>query len=175
MRCGVFLDRDGVINRPAAGGYVRSWEEFEFLPGVLAALRELHEAGWICVVVTNQSCVAKGICSREALDAIHAKMIRAVEAGGGWIERVYYCPHGPEDECECRKPKPGLILRAASELGIDLKSSFVVGDSPRDIEAGARAGCRTILISADGKSERGGADSAARDLRMAVETILRKE
>lgn len=141
----VFLDRDGVINenRP---DYVKSWSEFEFLPGSLKALAALHRAGYRIVVVTNQSGVGRGLISRETLHDIHARLLATVRQYGGDIEHVLYCPHRPEDDCHCRKPQPGMLLAAANALKIDLRQSFMVGDAFTDIQAGQAAGCRCFLV-----------------------------
>jgi D-glycero-D-manno-heptose 1,7-bisphosphate phosphatase len=141
----VFLDRDGVINRDRRD-YVRSWEEFEFLPGVLEAFRVLAPGPHRIVVVSNQSAIGRGLVSREAVDGIHARMIEAVRLGGGRIDAVYYCPHRPEEDCLCRKPRPGLLLRAARELDIDLPGSWLIGDDLRDLESAVAAGVRPVLV-----------------------------
>lgn len=169
MEGAVFLDRDGVINYCPPGSFVTKWEEFEFLPEVLEALRKLNRAGMRCVVVTNQSCISRGICTAEAVEEIHSRMLEEIERSGGKIERVYYCPHREEDGCECRKPKPGMLLRARRELGLPLEGSFLVGDSRRDIEAGRSVGCRTVLITEDAECT---ADFVAPDLHSAVERII---
>jgi len=144
-RPAVFLDRDGVINR----AFMRSGtphppaslEQCEILPRVPEALRALKAHGYARVVVTNQPDVARGISSRELVDSIHARL-----AGELDIDAILTCFHDSADACECRKPKPGLLLRAARDLGIDLSSSFMVGDRRQDVEAGRRAGCRTFWV-----------------------------
>jgi D-glycero-D-manno-heptose 1,7-bisphosphate phosphatase len=141
----VFLDRDGVINKDRPD-YVRSWEEFEFLPGVLEALRVLAAGPHQVVVVSNQSGIGRGLVSRETVDEIHARMTEAVRRSGGRIDAVYYCPHRPDEDCPCRKPRPGLILKAARELDIDLAGSWLVGDDLRDLESAVAAGVRPVLV-----------------------------
>jgi D-glycero-D-manno-heptose 1,7-bisphosphate phosphatase len=141
----VFLDRDGVINRDRAD-YVKSWEEFEFLPGVLEAFRLLARGPHRIIVVSNQSAIGRGLVSREAVDEIHARMTEAVRRSGGRIDAVYYCPHRPEADCLCRKPRPGLLLKAARELGIDLAGSWLIGDDLRDLESAVAAGVRPVLV-----------------------------
>ncbi len=141
----VFLDRDGVINRDRRD-YVRSWEEFEFLPGALDAFRLLATGPHRIIVVSNQSAIGRGLVSREAVDEIHARMIEAVRTGGGRIDAVYYCPHRPEDDCSCRKPRPGLLLRAARDLDLDLEGSWLIGDDLRDLESAVAAGVRPVLV-----------------------------
>jgi D-glycero-D-manno-heptose 1,7-bisphosphate phosphatase len=146
MRPAVFLDRDGVINRAFTRDGTphppASLADLELLPDVAAALKELKTHGYCLVVVTNQPDVARGTSSRELVEAIHAhlKVTLALDA-------VLTCFHDDADRCDCRKPSPGLLLRAAQELGIDLGSSFMVGDRWRDVEAGRRAGCRTFFIN----------------------------
>lgn len=142
----VFLDRDGVINRRLVGDYVKSWEEFEFLPGVLGALKRLADAGRNVILISNQSGIGRGLMRQEDLDAVHNKMKRRVEEAGGKIGRIYVCPHHPDDNCSCRKPQPGLLLQAAREFNIKLSECFFVGDSSTDIEAGNNVGCLTIRV-----------------------------
>lgn len=147
----VFIDRDGVINRKMPeGDYVKSWEEFEFLPGIIEALRRLAEAGYAIFVVTNQRGISRGLMTEANLRDIHSRMEEELQRHGIILAGIYYCPHGYEDDCDCRKPKPGLLLRAAAEHGVDLSASVFIGDSEKDIEAGVAAGCRTILIDHEG-------------------------
>jgi histidinol-phosphate phosphatase family protein len=141
----IFLDRDGVIcgNRP---DHVKSWEEFEFLPGAKKSLAELSRLELPIVIVTNQAIVGRGITPIEVIEEIHKCMVAEITAEGGRIDRVIYCPHRPEDLCECRKPRPGMLLQAAQEMGIDLVGSYLVGDAASDIQAGHHVGCRTFLV-----------------------------
>ncbi|MAG35836.1 MAG: D-glycero-beta-D-manno-heptose-1,7-bisphosphate 7-phosphatase [Dehalococcoidia bacterium] len=141
----LFLDRDGVINRNR-GRYVLTWDNFEFLPGVLTALRQLREARVQVAVVTNQSPVGRGLVRREELDILHARMKASVVAAGGEISGVFYCPHHPSDGCDCRKPLPGLLKQAASTLGIDLGTAHLIGDHGRDISAARAAGVPATLV-----------------------------
>ena len=142
----VFLDRDGVINRRRPD-HVKAWEEFEFLPGVLAALASLRSMNTPVVVVTNQGAVGRGLLSAEALGRIHTRMLQAIRAAGGHVEAIYACLHAPAEACRCRKPAPTLLQRASLELGITLPASIMVGDSRSDVEAARAAGCRPVLIS----------------------------
>ena len=144
-KAAVFLDRDGVINKDRSD-YVKSWEEFEFLPGVQDAFRVLALGPRQIVVVSNQSCIGRGLVSRETVDEIHARMTEAVRRSGGRIDAVYYCPHRPDEDCPCRKPRPGLILKAARELDIDLAASWMVGDDLKDLETAKAAGVRPVLV-----------------------------
>jgi histidinol-phosphate phosphatase family protein len=168
----VFLDRDGVINRRRPD-HVKSWSEFQFLPGSLAAIRALREMGEHVVVVTNQSVVGRGMISETALLSIHRRMIDAVEQAGGSIAGVYACLHSPERGCECRKPQIGLLVSAADELGIRLRDSVLVGDSPSDVEAARSAGCKAIFVGGSPATDRVGDAEPARDLREAVSLISR--
>jgi len=144
-RPAVFLDRDGVINENRED-YVKSWDEFVFLPGVFEALRKLARNGWLVVVTSNQSAINRGLVSRAIVDEINHRMMEAVERHGGRIEAVLYCPHRPDENCSCRKPRPGLLLEAARRFNIGLSRSYLVGDALSDIAAGLRAGCQSILV-----------------------------
>jgi D-glycero-D-manno-heptose 1,7-bisphosphate phosphatase len=147
MRRAVFLDRDGTLNRPALPGeYVRAAYEVELLDGAAAAVALLARAGYLCVVVSNQRGVALGQMTGEDLYAVDTRLRDLVAGAGAELDGTYYCTHGLEDGCDCRKPSPGLITRAARELGIELSASWMVGDSATDVEAGARAGCRTLRV-----------------------------
>jgi histidinol-phosphate phosphatase family protein len=141
----VFIDRDGVIccNRD---DYVKSWEEFVFLPGALEALTRLAYLDLYVIVVTNQSIISRHMAPVEAVEDIHARMVRAIEAVGGRVDRVMYCPHRPEEHCDCRKPQPGLLLMAAEEFGLTLSQSYLIGDAETDMQAGRAAGCRRYLV-----------------------------
>jgi len=145
MRPAIFLDRDGVINRNRTD-HVKSWAEFEFLPGVLDALRQLAQLEWPVVVISNQAIVGRGLVSRQTIDEIGEQMTSVVWSRGGRIDRVLYCPHRPEEHCECRKPRPGLLLSAASEMDLDLPHSFFVGDAESDVLAAQAVGCRPVLV-----------------------------
>ncbi len=143
----IFLDRDGVINRnPPNKGYVRKWAEFTFIPNARKAIRELTESGYRIIVVTNQAGIGRGLYSEQSLTDIHSRMIAEISKTGGTIDAVYYCPHHPEAGCECRKPKPGMLIRAAREHNIELSNAYLIGDVPTDIEAGQRAGTTTLLV-----------------------------
>ena len=141
----IFVDRDGVVNRNR-DDYVKCWEEFEFLPGSLAALRALAKRQVRVIVVTNQSAVGRGIISEDELAAIHRRMTAAVEAHGGRIEAVLCCPHAPDDGCHCRKPRPGLLLEAIRRFGVDPSAACFIGDSVSDLKAAQRAGIPFIMV-----------------------------
>ena len=144
-RRAVFLDRDGVLS-VEGGEYVTSAEKLRLLPGAGESVARLNAAGLAVFVFTNQAGVGRGCMTQQALDEIHERLKREVAKERGTIEAIYACPHAPESGCACRKPKPGMLLQAASKHDIDLTRSFAVGDSPRDIAAGHAAGCRTILV-----------------------------
>ena len=143
-RKAVFLDRDGTINEDP--GYLSDPGEFRILPTVVEGIRLLNEATFLVVVITNQSGVARGLLTLETLTSIHHRMETDLRAGGAQIDGIYYCPHHPDDGCDCRKPETGMLERAVHELGIDPGKSYFVGDRLTDIEAGQRIGCRTVLI-----------------------------
>jgi len=176
----VFLDRDGTINRDSAD-YIKSRSEFEFIPGAVAAVSELTAGGFTCMVITNQSALARGFISSAELDAVHAMMCAEIAAAGGKIADIFFCPHMPEDNCSCRKPAPGLLLRAQQKYAIDLADAVMVGDSAKDIECGRTAGCgRTVLVKsgrhddveAQLSERRMAADYMAADLLEAARWII---
>ena len=159
-----FLDRDGIINeRAPASDYVRSWSEFRFKDGALDMLAALREAGYRLAVITNQQGVGKGLVDAEALRRMHERMRAEAERRGGGIDGVFVCPHLATARCACRKPKPGLIHRALRRLGypVDLERSWMVGDAPSDVQAGQRAGLRTLLVGASPEQVRQAAPTAA--------------
>jgi histidinol-phosphate phosphatase family protein len=174
-RRAVFLDRDGVINKKAPSpDYVKTWDEFSFLPGVVTAIRRLNEEGFLVIVVSNQRGVARGLVTERRLRQIHARMVGELGRAGARIDGVFYCPHDLEDACECRKPQPGLLIRAAQAHDVDLRRSWMVGDQESDIEAGTRAGCKTILISPKRpRPVETGADAISGSLPEAVRKIVR--
>jgi histidinol-phosphate phosphatase family protein len=161
MRPAIFLDRDGVIcaNRD---DYVKSWDEFRFLPGAKKAIRQLAMLGWPIIVITNQSAVGRKLLSHRELAAIHRRMEAEIVAAGGRLDALFYCPHLPEEHCPCRKPNPGMLFKAANALQIDLERSILVGDAISDIEAGARAGVpwRYLVLTGRGKAALREAQSA---------------
>jgi D-glycero-D-manno-heptose 1,7-bisphosphate phosphatase len=141
----IFLDRDGVICENHSD-HVKSWEEFQFLPGVKESLAALSRLGVPIIVVTNQAAIGRGIISASVVEEIHARMVAEVAAYGGRIDQVIYCPHRPEDDCDCRKPKPGMLLKAAAEMGLDLTHSYMVGDAATDLMAAQQVGCQAFLV-----------------------------
>lgn len=145
QRRAIFLDRDGVIcaNR---SDYVKTWDEFVFLPHSLEALRRLAASDFVIAVTTNQSVVGRGLMTEATLRDIHTQMIAEIERAGGRIDAVYYCPHRPEDKCDCRKPLTGLYQRAERDFDINLVQSIVVGDALDDIVAARTIGAKPILV-----------------------------
>lgn len=151
----VFLDRDGTINKYV--GFLRNIEDFELLPGAARAIRKINESGYLAIVATNQPVIARGEVTEEQLQEIHSKMETLLGREGAWLDGIYFCPHHPDRgyagevpelkiDCSCRKPKPGMLLKAAEDFNIDLTQSWMVGDGKNDILAGKNAGCRTALI-----------------------------
>lgn len=178
LKRAVFVDRDGTINEES--GYLFRKEDCRFIPGALTAIAQLHEAGFLVVVITNQSGIARGYYSEKDLAALHRSMDADIAAAGGEVAAWYHCPHHPDypggTECHCRKPLPGMLHRAAAELGIDLPSSWMIGDKLADIKAGLAAGCQTILVKTGyGEREAFAApqgQTALADLRAAAAYIL---
>ena len=144
-RRAVFLDRDGVINQNR-DDYVKDWSEFVFLPGVFRSLKCLSEKEFLIVVISNQSAIGRGLVDKEIIENIHNRMRAEIKKHGGRIDTIYYCPHTPEDKCGCRKPKPGLIKKAKSDLELDLKNSYLIGDAVSDMEAAVNSGCSPIFV-----------------------------
>lgn len=173
----IFLDRDGTINKYV--GFLRDINEFELIPGVAEAIRKINASGYLAIVVTNQPVIARGEVSVSELGLIHNKMETLLGAEGAYLDGIYYCPHHPHKgyegeipelkiECECRKPKPGMLMKAAQDFNIDLSLSWMIGDGENDVLAGKTAGCSTILIG----EEYFGQDRTTATLSDAVRTIL---
>jgi len=177
MNKAAFLDRDGVINQkaPTEDDYITRWEEMRILPGVVEAIALLNQAGFRVIVVSNQRCIAKGLLTTHELDSIHDRMCRELAIVGAKIDGVYYCPHEEQPPCSCRKPEPGMLFAAAIKHQLDLNSSWMIGDSGKDVEAGRSAGCRTARILRTNLSSDDNADVIARSLLEAVHQILRLE
>jgi D-glycero-D-manno-heptose 1,7-bisphosphate phosphatase len=154
MNKAVFLDRDGVINKkPEEGNYITSWDDFHILPGVADGIALLNRAGYVVVVVTNQRCVARGLLSVADLEKIHEQMSQTLSRAGAKLDGIYYCPHDYEPPCNCRKPAPGMLLEAAQVHEIDLRSSWMVGDSEIDMRAGVNSTCKTARIFAERENQ----------------------
>jgi D-glycero-D-manno-heptose 1,7-bisphosphate phosphatase len=177
----VFLDRDGTVI--VERGYITVPEAVELIPGAAPAIIRLREAGWKVFVVTNQGCVAKGMITEDELGMIHFRMVSMLGAEGAEVDGIYACTHHPEGlvpeysfECDCRKPLPGLLERAASEHGLDLSSSVMIGDTLRDLQAGRAAGAESVLVLTGkglaASSADHGAIHVAPDLAAAVDWLL---
>lgn len=141
----IILDRDGVINHDS-DAYIKSPAEWIPIPGSLDAIGRLSQAGWRVVVASNQSGIARGLFTMETLGAIHSRMRHAVSEAGGHIDAIFFCPHGPDDRCGCRKPLPGMLHDIAQRLDVRLDDIPLVGDSLRDLQAGATVGCSPWLV-----------------------------
>ena len=167
----VFLDRDGVINVKAKPhDYIKTWQEFKFLPHVAEAIKELNINGYKVVIISNQQGIAKGFMSLVALGNIHANMCSLLKKNGATIDDIFICPHAA-GTCECRKPKIGLFLQAEEYYNVNKKQSYMIGDSKSDIEAGKNYGVRTIAIN----QESFGADFHCGSLREAVKYIFEED
>ena len=152
----IFLDRDGTINKYV--GFLRKIDDFELLPGVTEAIKKINTSGYLAIVASNQPVIARGEVTYEELDEIHNKMETLLGKEGAYVDGIYFCPHHPDKgfegeipelkfDCDCRKPKPGMLLKAAKDFNIDLSKSWMIGDRESDVKAGAAAGCKTILLT----------------------------
>lgn len=188
MRRAVFLDRDGVINatvwNPDEGIFDTPYalDEFVLLPGVTTAIRRIRELGFLAVAVSNQPGVAKGKCTPRFFEDVSTLLDERLAADRASLDGAYYCVHHPEAVvpelrvvCECRKPKPGLLLQASRDLDIDLSRSWMIGDQDRDVLAGAAAGCRTIIVGHGALADTTAATLRAGDIVEAVEQITALE
>lgn len=176
----IFLDRDGTINKYV--GFLRDINEFELLPGVADAIRRINNSGYLTIVITNQPVIARGEVTLEELAEIHRKMETLLGAEGAYLDGIYYCPHHPKRgfvgecieykiECECRKPKPGMLLQASRDFNIDLSQSWMVGDGKHDVGAGKAAGCRTAYITNQAENE-WSADLLVKSLHEFTEVVI---
>jgi D-glycero-D-manno-heptose 1,7-bisphosphate phosphatase len=166
QRPAIFLDRDGVIieNR---SDYCLTWEQVVILPGVIEALARLGTSPYAVVIITNQSAVGRGLIDRATADDINARLVAGIRAAGGRIDGVFMCPHAPEAGCDCRKPRPGLILQASERLVLDLSRSILIGDALSDLEAARSAGVgRSILVRTGRGHEQ--LESAEAQLRQSI-------
>lgn len=142
----IFIDRDGVINCRRPGDYVLDWSQFVFMPGIRQALKQLSNLGLPMIVISNQAAVGKDLLTLAGLREITNRMYQALAADGTFLSATYYCPHTPDEGCTCRKPKPGLLYRAAENFDIDLSRSIFIGDSHTDVEAARAAGCASVFL-----------------------------
>ena len=159
------MDRDGTINKYV--GFLRDIDQFELIDGVAEAIKKINASGYLCIVVTNQPVIARGEVTVPKLDEIHKKMETELGFAGAYVDGLYYCPHHPHKgyegevvelkiDCECRKPKPGMLIKAAEDFNIDLSQSYMIGDGENDVKAGLAAGCKSILINGAGTDHRDG-------------------
>ncbi|MBI3398708.1 MAG: D-glycero-beta-D-manno-heptose 1,7-bisphosphate 7-phosphatase [Deltaproteobacteria bacterium] len=140
----VFLDRDGTINEDT--GYIDAPKRLVIIDGVFSSIKKLNSKGFKVVVITNQSGVARGYFSREAVDAVNRRLEETLKKEGAYLDGIYYCPHHPDDDCECRKPKTGMLEKAKKDLHVDLEQSYVVGDKVSDVEIAYKIGGKGILV-----------------------------
>ena len=173
----IFLDRDGTIN--VEKGFLKDKDDIELIDGAAEAIKMINNSGYLCIIVTNQPVVARGDITEEQLGVIHEKLEALLGENGAYIDALYYCPHHPDKgfegeiaelkmECDCRKPKPGMLLKASEDYNIDLKASWMIGDSVRDVKAGRNAGCHTAMIG----SGNYGADIYGNSLREILDKVL---
>ncbi|OWP48704.1 D-glycero-beta-D-manno-heptose 1,7-bisphosphate 7-phosphatase [Pseudomonas nitroreducens] len=148
----LILDRDGVINQDS-DAYIKSLDEWIPIPGAIAAIARLSQAGWTVAVATNQSGIARGYYDLAILDSMHQRLRELVAEQGGELGVVVYCPHGPDEGCDCRKPKPGMLLQIAQHYGVELRGTWFVGDSRGDLDAALAVDCQPVLVKT-GKGER---------------------
>lgn len=178
----VFIDRDGTINKYV--GFLRNIEKFDLITGVTDAIKKINNSGYLCIVTTNQPIIARGEVTVPELDKIHNKMETLLGLEGAYIDGLYYCPHHPHKgyegeipelkiDCDCRKPKPGMLLKAAEEYNIDLAQSFMVGDSENDVKAGMAARCKSVLINGEGTDHKDG-DFGQMDTLDSLEEFVNK-
>lgn len=179
----IFLDRDGTINKYI--GFLRDIDQFELIDDVAEAIRIINDSSFLSIVITNQPVIARGEVTCEQLDKIHKKMETLLGEAGAYLDAIYVCPHHPDKgfvgevkelkiECDCRKPKPGLLFRAENDFNLDLDKSWMIGDSEDDVLAGKAAGCRTILITDDVNKTQTLAEYKSKNLLEAVNLIMRR-
>lgn len=178
----VFLDRDGTINKYV--GFLRDIDDFQLIPGISDAVKMINSSGYLCIVVTNQPVIARGELTVKELDEIHKKLETELGLEGAYVDGLYYCPHHPHKgydgevvelkiDCDCRKPKPGMLLNAAVDFNIDLVSSYMIGDGENDVKAGINAGCKSILVNGVGTNHKEG-EFGQIDTLDSVETFVKK-
>jgi len=143
----VFIDRDGTIN--VNSGYINNPNDFKMYPNVTKGIKLLQENGFKIIIITNQSGIARRYFSEKSLEEIHEKMKKELSKEDAEVDAIYYCPHHPDEKCNCRKPKPGMLEKAIEDFDIDVKNSFIIGDRMIDVEAGKTVGCKTVLVPED--------------------------
>ena len=145
MKPAIFLDRDGVINENRSD-YVKIWDEYIFFPNIFEPLKRLAKTEYVIVIISNQSPIGRGLVQQKIIENINTRMKTEIERQGGRVDAIYFCPHKPSDNCNCRKPAPGMLLLAAQELEIDLGNSYFIGDAVSDVEAAFAAGCQPVYV-----------------------------
>lgn len=179
----IFLDRDGTINKYV--GFLRNIDDFELIDGVANAIKKINDSGYLAIVVSNQPVIARGEVTFDELNMIHNKLETVLGQSGAYLDAIYFCPHHPDKgfegerkefkiDCDCRKPKPGMLLKAASEFNIDLSKSFMIGDDKNDVLAGLAAGCTTIIVGEKAHNPEVNADLRFKNLEDAINGILNK-
>lgn len=174
----VFIDRDGTINQDR--NYLDNAQDFEFIPGAADAIKKLNECGLKVVVITNQSGIARGILTEETLSDIHDRMVHLLATEGAYLDGIYYCPHHPDDGCDCRKPATGMVRNAIHDLDVDIAHSYIIGDKRADVHLGHNLGLTSILVlTGYGReeneffeNEKAKPDFVADNLRHAAEWII---
>ena len=146
MTKAIFLDRDGVINKERKD-YVKSIDEFQILDGVPESIKMLKEKGFVVIVITNQSAINRGLVTIETLNKIHNYFQKFLKENNTFIDDFYFCPHRPDENCQCRKPNPGMLIKAVQDYNIDMNQSFMIGNSLTDVQAAQKAGCKGILLN----------------------------
>ena len=180
----VFLDRDGTINKYV--GFLRNIDDFELIDGVAEAIKKINTSGYLAIVVTNQPVIARGEVTVPQLQEIHNKMETMLGLEGAYVDAIYYCPHHPHKgyageipelkiDCDCRKPKPGMLRKAAQDFNVDLGQSYMVGDGENDVKAGIAAGCKSILLSAAPNAAQIGQMDTFVSVQEFVENIYKSE
>jgi len=158
----VFFDRDGVINKERKN-YVKTIEELEIFPNIIEPIKKLRNSGFVIIVITNQSAINRDLTTHKKVDEIHSIIQKYLKQNGTMIDRFYYCPHRPDENCDCRKPKPGLLFKAADEFQLNLQLSWMIGDNDTDTQAAITAGCKAIQIKTNN------------DLQHSVQQILNSQ
>ena len=148
----IFLDRDGVLNKDRID-YVKNIDELEIFPNIGKCIRQINERGFLVIVITNQSAIGRKLITSNDVENIHEHIQNFLKKSNAKIDAFYYCPHHPNDNCNCRKPKPGLLIKAAHDFSINLENSWMIGDHDRDIESGLNAGCKSMKVSSENPLE----------------------
>jgi len=149
----IFLDRDGVLNKDRSD-YVKNIHELEIFPNIGKYIKLINDEEFLVIVISNQSAIGRKLTTKNEVERIHDSLQEYLKKWSAKIDAFYYCPHHPQDNCECRKPKPGLLIRAANDFNIDLQNSWMLGDHDRDVQSGLNAGCKSIKITSENSFEK---------------------